>query len=82
MNSFSSDRSSVFSKLKTVRRQKKKGMDIPFIETLVGKYSGVFILEGFWPNMEDLCNDKEGDWEYKEDDFYNMCVKDNEIIFK
>ena len=57
-------------------------MDIPYIETLCGKYSGENILEGFIANTEILCNENPEDATQYDRSFYNMCVQDNEIIFQ
>ena len=79
MNTFSQNISQVCQKLKQIRGENSRNMDVPFIETLNGKYSGNNVLEGFCSNTETLCNNND----MNEDDngFYKMCVKDNIIIF-
>ena len=53
-------------------------MNIPFIETLNGTFSGNNVLEGFCSNTETLCNEDNEDLNHG---FYKMCVQDNQIIF-
>ena len=60
-----------------MRGEQNKQLDIPFIETLNGRYEGSSVLEGFRKNTELLCNNSES-----QSDFYQMCVEDNEIISK
>ena len=55
-----------------------KNSEIPFIETLSGKYSGKNVLEGFCRNTEILCNEDDISQTFDES-FYNMCVEDNMI---
>ena len=47
----------VCNKLKKIRGDNIKNIEIPFIETLAGKFSGENVLEGFCSNTEILCND-------------------------
>ena len=78
MSIFKQDISQVCQKLKKIRGEKIKNVNIPFIETLNGIYSGNNILEGFCSNTEALCNDES---ETSNHEFYKMCVKDNMMIF-
>ena len=81
MKTFDEDINKVHSKLKRARGEDTKRNDIPFIETLAGKYVKENVLEGFCANTEILCNeDNTGTNEY-DNEFYNMAVKDNMIIF-
>ena len=57
-------------------------IDIPYIDTLCGKYSKQNILEGFRANTEVLCNENQENSKLYNQEFYSMCVKDNEIIFE
>ena len=52
--------------------------DISFIETLVGKYHGQNVLEGFCANTEVLCNEAENPM--FDNEFYQMSIKDNMIL--
>ena len=71
METHSKDISKVCSKLKQIRGDASKNLDIPFIETLCGKFEGVNVLEGFCANTEQLCNvNTEGE---QINDFYKMC---------
>ena len=70
--------SDVCSKLKKIRGESIKSINIPFIETLCGKFEGINVLEGFRMNTETLCAEKPED---QLNEFYQMCVKDNFIIF-
>ena len=76
-----SDISKVCKKLKQIQGVNNKQIDIPFIETLCGNYSGQNILEGFSANTDILCNERSEHTAQYDQDFYNMCVRDNEIIF-
>ena len=78
METHSKDISKVCSKLKKIRGDKTKSMDIPLIETLCGNYSGSNVLEGFCANTEKLCN-IENDEQHE---FYKMCQEDNQVIFE
>ena len=55
-----------------------KNVNIPFIQTLNGTYSGQNVLEGFCSNTETLCNYENENLDFG---FYKMCVEDNAIIF-
>ena len=80
MEVHSSDMSKVCNKLKSIRGDKTKSTTIPTIETLCGTYNDSNVLEGFCANMEKLCNrDNEN---IIDNEFYNMCLKDNEIIIQ
>ena len=63
---------------KEIRGENLKSINIPFIETLNGIYTGDNVLEGFCSNTERLCND---DIEAQDPEFYKMCVVDNMMIF-
>jgi hypothetical protein len=78
MLTFKQNISQVCQKLKKIRGEEIKNVNIPFIETLNGKYSGNNVLEGFCSNTEALCNDES---ETSNHEFYKMCVKDNMMIF-
>ena len=80
MEVHSSDMSKVCNKLKSIRGDKTKSTTILTIETLCGTYNDSNVLEGFCANMEKLCNrDNEN---LIDNEFYNMCLKDNEIIIQ
>ena len=79
MATFNQNKGQVCNKLKKIRGENIKRVDIPFIETLNGTFSGDNVLEGFCSNTETLCNDES---ETSGHDFYKMCVKDNLIIFE
>ena len=81
METHRSDITKVFKKLKLIRGDNKNLIDIPYIETLCGKYYGENILEGFCANTEILCNGNMDNDEIYIRSFYNMCVQDNAIIF-
>jgi hypothetical protein len=72
----------VCQKLKHIRRDNNKRIDIPYIETLCGKYSGENVLEGFIANTEIICNENPENEGRYDGPFYNMCVQDNEIIIE
>ena len=80
MSTFKLNISQVCNKLKKIRGENIKSVDIPFIETLNGTYSGSNVLEGFCSNTETLCND-ESESENLNHNFYKMCIEDNMIIF-
>ena len=79
MTVHSNDISKVSKKLKSIRGETNRGNAIPFVETLCGTFEDINVLEGFRANTEKLCN--RNNEVVIENDFYEMCVKDNEIIF-
>ena len=81
METHNTDMSQVCSKLKKIRGESSKVSEIPFIETLAGKYTGKNVLEGFCKNTEILCNEDDISTKF-DNKFYNMCVEDNTIIFE
>ena len=81
METHSKDMSKVCNKLKEIRGDQCKNNDIPFIETLCGKYEGENVLEGFCANTEKLCNEKSVSTN-SDTEFYKMCEEDNQIIFE
>ena len=80
MQTFQSDRQKVFSQLNQIRGSKKKTQVIPFIDTLLGRYESQNVLEGFRANAEILCNEQDSE-SLSGNNYYQMCVRDNEIIF-
>ena len=78
MSTFHQNISQVCSKLRKIRGENSKTVNLPFINTLNGTYSGNNVLEGFCCNTETLCND---DIEPQDHAFYKMCVQDNMVIF-
>ena len=72
------DMSKVCKKLKSYRGENVRSVNIPDIETLCGKFDGENVLEGFCANTEKLCNRDQDS--VIQSQFYNMCVKDNEVI--
>ena len=77
MTTFSQNASQVCRKLKQIRGENLKNIDLPFIDTLNGRFSGNNVLEGFCSNTETLCNAEMEN----EHEFYKMCVEDNMMIF-
>ena len=51
MNTFDTDRNKIYDKLKKSRGNDVHRNAIPYIETLVGKYEGINVLEGFCANV-------------------------------
>ena len=78
MSAFKENISQVCNKLKKIRGENVKNVNIPFIQTLNGIYSGQNVLEGFCSNTETLCNYENENLDFG---FYKMCVEDNAIIF-
>ena len=70
--------SEVCKKVKKIIGETAKTTDIPEIETLVGKFKGNNVLEGFRANTEYLCNDKTS--KNFSDQFLNRCNEDLIII--
>ena len=70
----------VGEKLRSIRGDAKKNVEIPFIETMCDTYKGDNVLEGFRADTEILCNQSEKDNDLYDDEFYQMCIIDNEII--
>ena len=70
------DISKVCKKLKQIRGETSNVIDIPYIDTLCGKYSKQNILEGFRANTEVLCNENQENSKLYNQVFYSMCVKD------
>ena len=81
MDTYYSNISQVCAKLKKIRGDKTKSMEISVIETICGTYEGNNVLEGFRSNTEILCNEKPSEF-YQDNEFYQMCVQDNMIIFE
>ena len=81
MDTHRKDISKVCQKLKQIRGVSHKSIDIPYIETLCGKYYGNNILEGFCSNTEVLCNEDMAYNAKYNRSFYDMCIQDNLIIF-
>jgi hypothetical protein len=79
METHNTNMSQVCSKLKKIRGESSKSSEIPYIETLAGKYTGKNVLEGFCKNTEILCNEEDISNKF-DNSFYNMCVEDNIII--
>ena len=80
MITHSQDINNVCNKLKKIRGDKSKSVNISSIETLCGTYTGENVLEGFCANTEKLCNAKDG--LPVQNEFYQMCLEDNKIIFE
>ena len=78
MSTFKLNISQVCKKLKKIRGENQKTLNIPFIETMNGVFSGNNVLEGFCSNTETLCSE---DTDLSNHEFYKMCVEDNSIIF-
>ena len=81
MNTYDKDINQVYAKLKKIRGENVRKTEIPFIETLSGKYAGDNVLEGFCANTEILCNEDEERNESYDNDFYKMAISDEMIIF-
>ena len=82
MNTFDTDIRKVCKLLKKTRGDEIRNNEIPFIETLAGRYHGNNVLEGFCANTEILCNDDNDEKSERYDnELYSMFVKDNQIIF-
>ena len=79
MSSQNENISNVCQKVRKIMGRKLGSSEISYIETLNGSYSGVNVLEGFCRNTEILCNDTE---DHIDHEFYQMCVKDNMMIFE
>ena len=77
MNTFNTNINEIYNKLKKIRGDNGRKIDINSIETLRGTFSGENVLEGFCSNTEALCNE-DIDLNHS---FYKMCVQDNLIIF-
>ena len=82
MNTHFNNISQVCSTLKKIRGEENKYINIPFIETLCGTYTGDNVLEGFRANCEILCNEIGEDNSLFLQDFYNRCIEDNKIIYE
>ena len=67
-------------KLKKSRGENTKAHDIPFIETLAGKFTGTNVLEGFAQNTEILCNNEDSNTFNNE--FYKTSFGDNMVIME
>ena len=70
---FETDRNKIFGKLMRSCGCHTPQNDIPFIETLVGKFDGKNVLEGFCANTEALCNVEETS-DIFDNDFYKMST--------
>ena len=73
--------SNVSKNLKKISNGSKgQNNPIDFIDTLVGRFSGENVLEGFAANIEELNSDRK-DMTNFDNEFYKMCIEDNMIIF-
>ena len=81
METHAEDIGKVCSKLKKIRGDKSKSLDIPFIEMLCGKYEGENVLEGFCANTEKLCNQTDAKTDLN-NAFFKMCAEDNMVILQ
>ena len=79
MATFNQNVSQVYAKLKKMRGEASKRVNISQIETLNGTYSGDNVLEGFCSNTESLCTDESDGSDHG---FYQMCLEDNMMIFQ
>ena len=75
MKTFETDRNKIYEKLRKSRGDNYQLNDIQSIETLVGSFDGVNVLEGFRANTEVLCNDETN--EDFNNDFLKMSTNDN-----
>ena len=82
MDTFATDVNKIYPKLKKARGENNSNIEIPFIDTLAGRYDGSNILEGFCANTEILCNENETDNKHFDNEFYKMSILDNLIIFE
>ena len=78
MATYKTNISDVCKKVKKIMGKTSKPTDIPEIETLVGKFRGDNVLEGFRANTEYLCNEKST--KNFSDDFLERCHEDLIII--
>ena len=78
MNADINDKNKVFTKMKSIRREKTKAPTK--LITPVGTYYGDDILEEFAADSENLGRLK-GDCKEFDNDFYRLCVLDNAYIF-
>ena len=81
MDTFKNDISKVCSKLKKYRGAESKQKEIPFIDTLAGKYIEQNVLEVFAANTEILCSADKLKNDNYDNGIYDMFTKDNMIIF-
>ena len=65
---------------KILSNTKGQNNPIDHIETLVGKFSGENVLEGFAANIEELNSERKDTTNFDEN-FYQMCIEDNMVIF-
>ena len=79
MNTAITDKNNLWSKVKQMRDNKSKNNDIPYIETMAGRFEENEVLEGFRQNTELLCNKKDNKNFIM--DFYNLSEEVNQIIF-
>ena len=75
MKTFETNRNKIYEKLKKSRGDETNMKEIPFIETLVGKFEGKNVLEGFCANTEVLCNVESND--DFDNEFFKMSSHDN-----
>ena len=76
MDTFDKNINEICNKLKRIRGDTPKRVDIDLIETLNGTFTGDNVLEGFCSNTETLCNDSTDE----DHEFLKMCVEDNMTI--
>ena len=77
----SSDKNEVFSLMKKSRGVTSNSIRTSKLDTPVGTYYGLDILEGFTADTEYL-GKADGDKSEYDNNFYRMCVEDNVCIFE
>ena len=76
MSTFSHERNKIYPKLRKLRGGTHISVDIPYIDTLAGRFHAPGVLEGFKQNTEILCNEDS----HCSNAFYEMCCDDNEVV--
>ena len=76
MDTFDKNINEICNKMKKIRGDTTKKVDVALIETLNGTFTGDNVLEGFCSNTETLCNDDTDE----DHEFLKMCIEDNMVI--
>ena len=77
MNTHSNNISNVSKKLSKITGKNKQNSAIEYIETLVGRFSGVNVLEGFASNIEELNSERKDTLNFDDDDMHTGSISNS-----
>ena len=81
MSTNASDRNKYFQLVKRLRGASSKKQKLSELQTAAGTYYGSDTLEGFARDAE-LLGEYVGESSDYDNEFYRLCIQDNQIIFE